>query len=86
MIEVVVKIVVKGAENYWRFTIVSWLFDVKDVLEGELNDVLEIRVEEGDNEDPALYVNGRLIGMGVPGEEGYLIEIIKKAIKDVTSQ
>jgi hypothetical protein len=79
----VVKVVVKGRQNYWRFTVYSWLLEVKDLLKAELGENVEVYVEDGASEDPELYINGVLIGSGVPGEEGYLIEIIKKAVKSM---
>jgi hypothetical protein len=74
-----VKITVKGRNNYWRLTVHAWLLEVKDILEKEVGEEVEIEVIDGLSEDPELYVDGFLVGMGVPGEEGYLIEIVKKA-------
>lgn len=74
------KVTVKGKPNHWRFTIHSWLLEIKDLLEKELNETLDVEVLNGESEDPELYINGVLIGVGVPGEEGYLIEIVKKAV------
>jgi len=75
-----VVIAVRGKDNYWRHTIYLWLLEVKNILEYELHEPVEIIVLEGDSEDPELIVNNVLVGKGVPGEEGYLIEILKKAI------
>jgi hypothetical protein len=76
---------VRGRNNYWRYTLYSWLLEVKDVLERELNEPLEVAVLDGDSEDPELLVDGEFIGKGIPGEEGYLIEIIKKALLQLRS-
>lgn len=73
------KVTVKGKPNYWRLTVYSWLLEIKGLLEKELNEPLEVEVLNGESEDPELYIDGVLIGAGVPGEEGYLIEIVKKA-------
>lgn len=77
------KITLKCKNNYWRFTVHSWLLEIKDVLENDLGEDVTIEIIDADNEDPELYVNGYFIGAGVPGEEGYLIEIIKKAVLQI---
>jgi hypothetical protein len=76
----VVVIAVRGRDNYWRYTLYSWLLEVKDILEYELDEHFEITVLDGESEDPELLVDGELVGRGIPGEEGYLIEILKKAL------
>ncbi len=81
-----VKITVKGRNNYWRLTVHTWLLEVKDILEKEVGEEVEIEVIDGLSEDPELYVDGFLVGMGVPGEEGYLIEIVKKAYSMIKKQ
>jgi hypothetical protein len=81
-----VKITVKGRNNYWRLTVHAWLLEVKDILEKEVGEEVEIEVIDGLSEDPELYVDGFLVGMGVPGEEGYLIEIVKKAYSMIKKQ
>ncbi|MEM0004039.1 MAG: hypothetical protein QXE10_04510 [Desulfurococcaceae archaeon] len=80
------KITVKGRNNYWRLTVHAWLLEVKDILEKEVGEEVEIEVIDGLSEDPELYVDGFLVGMGVPGEEGYLIEIVKKAYSMIKKQ
>ncbi|MCC6011237.1 MAG: hypothetical protein LM556_02415 [Desulfurococcaceae archaeon] len=75
-----VVIAVRGRDNYWRYTLYSWLLEVKDILEYELGEHFEITVLDGESEDPELLVDGELVGRGIPGEEGYLIEILKKAL------
>ena len=75
----VVRVSVRGRSNYWRFTVYSWLLEVRDILEQELGEPVEVVSEDGDSEDPEVYLDGYLVGVGVPGEEGYLIELVKKA-------
>lgn len=72
--------IVRGRSNYWRHTLYLWLLEIRDILEYEIGERIEIEVLDSSSEDPELLVNGELIGKGVPGEEGYLIEILKKAI------
>jgi len=74
---------VRGRSNYWRHTLYLWLLEIRDILESEINERLEIVVLDGSSEDPELLVDGELVGKGVPGEEGYLIEILKKAILNI---
>jgi hypothetical protein len=75
-----VKITLRGKPNYWRFTVYSWLLEIKDILSQEVGEDIEVEVLDGESELPELYINEHLIGSGVPGEEGYLIEVIKKAV------
>jgi len=75
---VVVRILVRGRPNYWRFTVYSWLLEVRGILEQELGEPVEVVSEDGDSEDPEVYLDGYLVGVGVPGEEGYLIELVKR--------
>jgi len=75
-----VKITIRGKPNYWRFTVYSWLLEIKDILSQEIGEEIEVEVLDGESELPELYINEHLIGSGVPGEEGYLIEVIKKAV------
>ena len=74
------KITLRGKPNYWRFTVYSWLLEIKDILSQEVGEDIEVEVLDGESELPELYINEHLIGSGVPGEEGYLIEVIKKAV------
>jgi hypothetical protein len=76
-----VKITIRGKPNYWRFTVYSWLLEVKDILSQEIGEDVEVEVLDGESDLPELYINEHLIGSGVPGEEGYLIEVIKKAVE-----
>jgi len=75
----VVRISVRGRPNYWRFTVYSWLLEVRGILEQELGEPVEVVSEDGGSDDPEIYLNEYLVGVGVPGEEGYLVEVIKKA-------
>jgi len=81
----VVRVAVRGRDNYWRYTLYLWLLEVKSVLEHELGEPLEIAVLDGDSEYPELIVEGKVVGEGIPGEEGYLIEILKKALLRIRS-
>ena len=75
------KIRVQGRRgDYWRYTVSSWLREVKDILEQEYHVLLEIIEEDVDLELPRILVEDELVLEGVPGEEGYLIEALKKAL------
>lgn len=80
--EVLIK--VRGRRNdYWRFTIASWLYEIKDILEQEYNTKIKIIEEDEDRTLPAIFIGDTEIGEGIPGEEGYLIEILKKALDKI---
>ena len=74
------RIVVKGKPNHWRFTLYSWLLEVRDILSLEIGEPVEVLLVDGESDEPELYINGLLVCVGVPGEEGYLIEVVKKAV------
>ncbi len=78
------KVRVQGRRgDYWRYTVSSWLREVKDILEKEYHVILEIVEEDVDLELPRILVGEHLVLEGVPGEEGYLIEALKKALDDI---
>lgn len=75
-----IRVLCKG--DYSCYTLLSWLREISDLLSEESGESVEI-VEElsTESEMPELYIGDDLVLMGVPGEEGYLIEAIKHYIK-----
>ncbi len=80
--EIVVRVIGRRGD-YWRYTITSWVNEVKDILEQEYNVRIKVVEEDGDVELPLIYVGDHLVLEGVPGEEGYLIEVLKKAFDNI---
>jgi len=79
-----VTIRVRGKRgDYWRFTMTSWLYEIKDILEQEYNIKIRIVEEDEDRNLPAILIGDIEVGEGVPGEEGYLIEVLKKALDKI---
>ena len=75
-----VRIVVRGrGGDYHVRTLLAWLSELREFLEGELGEPVEVEFAEEESEYPLLYVDGELVFEGLPGEEGYLIEIIRSA-------
>ena len=75
-----VRIVVRGRrDDYHVRTLLAWLSELREFLEGELSERIEVEFVEEDSRYPLLYVDGELVFEGLPGEEGYLIEIIRSA-------
>lgn len=73
--------------DYECRTLISWLVEISDVLSGDVGEeVLVYEVFSEELEEPAVYVDSELALVGVPGEEGYLIEVLKHAIEDVKSK
>ncbi len=66
--------------DYWRYTVSSWVREVKDILEQEYHVSLEVIEEDADLELPRVLVEDEIVLEGVPGEEGYLIEALKKVL------
>ncbi|RLF02108.1 MAG: hypothetical protein DRK00_10475 [Thermoprotei archaeon] len=65
--------------DYHVATLLKWLEELREFLEEELGRRLEVRFVEEDVEYPLLLVDGKLIFEGLPGEEGYLIELIRSS-------
>ena len=73
-----VVVTVEGPkDNYWRFTISWWLREIKEIIEREYGIELIIEEVDGEGEFPTIYVDGEPVMTGMPGEEGYLIEVLK---------
>ncbi len=74
------------SSDYWRYTLSSWLREIKEILEQEYNVSLEIVEEDVDIGVPRILVEDEIVLEGVPGEEGYLIETLKKALDEVLKE
>ena len=75
-----VKVEVRGPrDDYHVRTLLAWLSELKGFLEDELSERIQVEFVEEDSRYPLLYVDGELVFEGLPGEEGYLIEIIRSA-------
>lgn len=76
----VVVVEVRGRRgDYHVSTLLRWLEELREFLEEELGRKLEVRFREEEADYPALLVGGELVFEGLPGEEGYLIELIKSS-------
>jgi len=76
----VVRVEVRGRRgDYHVRTLLAWLSELREFLEGELGEPVEVGFAEEESEYPLLYVDGELVFEGLPGEEGYLIEVIRSA-------
>jgi len=74
----VVNVVIKGREgDYWAWTLHQWVLEIKPVIEYEYGVQLSVDFINEDLEVPTIYVDGNAVCEGVPGEEGYLIEVLK---------
>ena len=77
----VVRFRVEYCDPYLGYTLDSWPREVRYILEDEY--AVKILVEEPRRRlscgelDPKLYMEDELILEGLPGEEGYLIEVLK---------
>ena len=74
------RLIIRGKKNYWRYTITMWCYEIKELVEEELGENVEIIVEDSENDLPQVYLNDVFVLEGVPKEEGYLLELIKKVI------
>ena len=80
------RLKVRGIANHWRYTVVQWMHEIKDILEREYGIELRMEEEDGTSKLPEVYLENKLILIGVPGEEGYLIELIKPVIEEYLSR
>ncbi len=77
-----IVVVVRGRDNYLRWTLVQWFYEVRDIVEGEYGVRLRLRVVDSDEEIPVIVHGGRVVFEGLPGEEGYFIEILKRIVEE----
>ena len=75
--ERVIKLKILGRPSYNKWTLHQWVLEIKDILENEYGVHLEIEVVDTIDEEPILMIEDDIVLEGLPGEEGYLIEIIK---------
>ncbi len=75
--ERVIKLKVLGRPSYNKWTLHQWVLEIKDILENEYGIHIEIEVVDTIDEEPILMIEDDIVLEGLPGEEGYLIEIIK---------
>ncbi len=81
----VVTIEVYGEKSYERWTLEQWVLYVKELLEEEY--CVEIRVAVVDEPGgPGARIGDLVVVEGVPGEEGYLVELLKKALETVLGE
>lgn len=79
--KIVVEVV--GKPNYLRWTLEQWVLEVKDIIESEYDVELVVKTVDADNSMPVLRVSGDDTVIGLPGEEGYLIEVLKKKLEEI---
>ena len=59
----------------------QWFMEIKDIVENEYGIRLELKVLNSDEDYPVIMHGDRIIFEGLPGEEGYFIEILKKIVE-----
>jgi len=81
-----VRVVVRGRPSYLRWTLERWFEEIRDIVEGEYGVRLHVDIVDSEEEYPLIEANGKIYFEGLPGEEGYLIEIVKRIIEDFLSR
>ncbi len=81
-----ITITVCGQPSYQRYTLHEWLREIKDLLEEEYGVELVIKTRDTPSEEPQLCIGNEPFLEGIPGEEGYLIEIMKKLLDIVLGE
>jgi hypothetical protein len=77
-----ITISVRGRSDYNRWTLYQWILEIKDLLEEEYGVMIDVSEIDGNDELPVLLINGEEVWIGLPGEEGYLVEIIKNYLEN----
>ncbi len=80
--EKVIIVTVRGKNNYLRWTLVQWFMEIKDIVENEYGIRLELKILDSDEDYPVIMYGNRIVFEGLPGEEGYFIEILKKIVEN----
>ena len=80
--EKVIIVTVRGRNNYLRWTLVQWFMEIKDIIENEYGIRLELKILDSDEDYPVIMHGDRIVFEGLPGEEGYFIEILKKIVEN----
>jgi len=80
--EKVIIVTVRGKNNYLRWTLVQWFMEIKDIVENEYGIRLELKILDSDEDYPVIMYGNRIVFEGLPGEEGYFIEILKKVVEN----
>ena len=79
-----VRLRVLYCDDYYGYTLHSWIIEVRDILERELCDevvVLDPVKKSGECREPVyLEADGEIVVEGLPGEEGYLLETLKSLL------
>ncbi len=70
-------------DSYLKYTLTRWLEEVKDLLKEDLGVEVEVVEKDGDFEAPVLCVGDEVILVGLPGEEGYLLEALRRALREL---
>ncbi len=78
-----IEIKLLGKNNYLRWTLEQWFYEIKDIVEKEYNILLELKVIDTEDAEPMLAIDDAVFLEGLPGEEGYLIEVLKKVLDSV---
>jgi len=80
--EKVIIITIRGRNNYLRWTLIQWFIEIKGIVENEYNIRLELKIIDSNEDYPVIMYRDRIVFEGLPGEEGYLIEILKKIVEN----
>ncbi len=81
MLSLEVKFEIWGRPSYLRRTLELWFKEVRDIVEEEYGIKLVFTVKNTSDEYPKIVFNGEVVFEGLPGEEGYLIELLKSVIE-----
>ncbi len=79
-----VRLRVLYCDDYYGYTLHSWVLEVRDLLEREICDRVEVgepaKIGGECGEPVYLEANGEIVVEGLPGEEGYLLEALKSML------
>lgn len=72
----------KGRPSYVRWTLYQWILCFKDILIHEYGLDIDVKMIDG-FEDPPVIMVGRLVIDRYVFDEGFVLEVVKKALDRV---
>lgn len=73
---------IRGRPSYIRWTLFQWISGFRDILVSEYGLEIDVVMVDGYEENPLMVINSVVIDRYV-FDEGYVFEIIKKALDKV---
>ncbi|MEM1933832.1 MAG: hypothetical protein QXY53_05515 [Desulfurococcaceae archaeon] len=77
-----IEVCVKGRSSYVKWTLYQWILGFRDILVNEYGLDIDVKMIDGFEDPPLIIVGGLFIDKYV-FDEGFVLEVIKKALDKV---